>query len=47
MTQKLICNNLGVDDGYHSVLNSHKQWGIPHHAVKNEHNHLLHDGSGH
>ena len=45
--QKLICKKLGADDDYQSLLNVKKHRGAPYRAVKNEHNQLLHDGSGH
>ena len=43
--QKLLCEELGEDDDYQSVLNVQKRRGAPYRAVKNEHIQLLHDGS--
>ena len=43
--QKLLCEELGADDDYQSVLNVQKRRGAPYRAVKNEHIQLLHDGS--
>ena len=44
---ELICKKLRVDDDYQSVLNVQKHRGVPVSAIKNEHIHLLHNGSEH
>ena len=45
--QRLICETLGEEDNYQSVLNTQKDAAIPFNPVYNDHIQLLHDGSSH